>query len=279
MMSNHANWQKYLPAVQMALNLRIQECTGSSPFSIAFGRPFNGFEDFSKVKEPEDLEKAIAGHTERQRKLREIVYPALHARTKGHKHIQEKIFKNTHELVAKYNVGDQVWAIDHTRTSKWDPIYTGPYVVTQVHDNGRSYSVRDMTGEELKTRFAVSHLKLGSSDGVHPGRGKEKSENVRTETLMTEETEPPLKKQKKGKLKRKGKGDTDTYRVDYIVNDRVRNGKPEYLVKWHGYTAEENTWESEKNFYDVKVVKDYWAKKAKANKLRNEKAEANNKAS
>ena len=32
------------------------------------------------------------------------------------------------------------------------------------------------------------------------------------------------------------------YEVEKILDRRERRGKPKYLVRWKGYTAEENTW-------------------------------------
>jgi hypothetical protein len=56
------------------------------------------------------------------------------------------------------------------------------------------------------------------------------------------------------------------YRVDYIVSHQEKNGRVLYLVKWHGYDHNENTWEGESSFADVQVIKDYWAERAKARK-------------
>jgi len=257
MMSDHAHWQKYLPAVQMALNLRIQDRTGSSPFVVAHGRPFNGFRDFTAVKTAEDLEKLMAQHTERQTLIREVVYPALSDRTKGYKRAQEKTFKNTHKIVKPFEKGDQVWALDATRGSKWDPIYQGPYTITRVHNDGRSYSVKDLTGEELKTRFTTDKLKKGSSDVLHPGGGeKEKEEENAQESRANDDiTSKPRAEQPQET--------GGYYQVDDIVGHREREGNMEYLVKWHGYSHKDNTWEGAENFADMQAIKDYWAKQNK----------------
>ncbi|GAP88141.1 putative reverse transcriptase domain protein [Rosellinia necatrix] len=40
---------------------------------------------------------------------------------------------------------------------------------------------------------------------------------------------------------------TDEYEVEFILDTRKKNGTTEYLVKWKGYHARENTWEPAKN--------------------------------
>ena len=42
------------------------------------------------------------------------------------------------------------------------------------------------------------------------------------------------------------------YLVEKILQHRKRKGKMEYLVKWHGYSLDETTWEPLKNLAQVK---------------------------
>ena len=56
-----------------------------------------------------------------------------------------------------------------------------------------------------------------------------------------EEEEKPKKKKKKGKQKKKAEAE---YEVESIVSKRESDeGKVEYLVKWKGWNASDNTWE------------------------------------
>ena len=42
----------------------------------------------------------------------------------------------------------------------------------------------------------------------------------------------------------------DEYEVEAIVGRRNNGGRVEYLIKWKGYSDEENTWEPESNLND-----------------------------
>ena len=53
------------------------------------------------------------------------------------------------------------------------------------------------------------------------------------------------------------KGDLH-YKVDFICNSQLRQGKIIYLVHWKGYPREEETWESASNITNTKdVIKDF----------------------
>ena len=42
------------------------------------------------------------------------------------------------------------------------------------------------------------------------------------------------------------------YKVEEIVDSRIRYGKKEYLIKWVGYESCDNTWEKSKNLVNTK---------------------------
>lgn len=62
-------------------------------------------------------------------------------------------------------------------------------------------------------------------------------------------------------------GEENVYEVEKIVEDRVKNGKRQYLIKWVGYPESENTWENEDNILSSNLIKKYQDfKKIKNNK-------------
>jgi len=55
--------------------------------------------------------------------------------------------------------------------------------------------------------------------------------------------------------------------VEKILDFRKHEGQRQYLVQWHGYGPEENTWEPEHGLSQaVALLVDFWRKKAKADK-------------
>ena len=40
---------------------------------------------------------------------------------------------------------------------------------------------------------------------------------------------------------------TPEYKVEEVLDSRLKQGALEYLIKWSGYTEDHNTWESEAN--------------------------------
>jgi len=46
----------------------------------------------------------------------------------------------------------------------------------------------------------------------------------------------------------------EEFKVEKIINKRTIRGKEKFLVRWKGYTAEEDTWENRENFKNAKEL-------------------------
>ncbi|XP_076461466.1 uncharacterized protein LOC143293954 isoform X1 [Babylonia areolata] len=54
-----------------------------------------------------------------------------------------------------------------------------------------------------------------------------------------------------------GKG---VFAAEKILKKRIRRGKPEYLVKWKGWSPKYNTWEPENNILDTRLIDSFKAR-------------------
>jgi hypothetical protein len=92
----------------------------------------------------------------------------------------------------------------------------------------------------------------------HTKNGNYKLKNVLGESLEGSFTRERLKPVGDNKAH-------DFHRIDRILEDRVTNGKREFLVKWANQELGPPSWESADNFADTDIINKYLAKKNKPN--------------
>jgi hypothetical protein len=214
----YAAWNLWIPLVQLSVNESISQWTNSIPFSLMFGRKFNNFVDFSKIDGSTASsvpEKTIQSWNIFQ----ESVLPALNKRTEEVKEKQEnRLNQRRQSTVLK--PGTQVMLVDPVRTSKWDPMYEGPFEIMQQHRGG-AYSVKDSLGRKVPRRFTIDMMKFISEEEVNQEQH---------------------------------------YSVEAIRDHRIVSNQYEYLVKWKRYPEDENSWVKTKDFNNTLPIKKYWKK-------------------
>ena len=109
-------------------------------------------------------------------------------------------------------------AKDPTRRDKLEPLYEGPYQVVR-QTTGGAYILRDSTGAEIPRKFAPVALKPALSPGA--------------------DSDPVAE-------------------VAFIVDHDGASDDLEYLVRWAGYTADDDTWVKARDFKTMGAIRRYW---------------------
>jgi len=206
-------WPDWLGTAEFTYNNKVHAATKTLPFKANYGQdPKMGFEGRRKGKY-EAAEKFI----ERMRKIQEKAKAAL-----GKVQEEMKKFANRKRREEEeYRVGDLVllsikdlkWQMKGRRSEKLTEHFVGPYKVKEI--------ILSNTIE----------LELSKSIKIYP------VVNISRVQLY----KPQVEGQKKIPPKLVIIEREEEFKVEKILNKRTIRGKEKFLVRWKGYTAEENT--------------------------------------
>ena len=143
-----------------------------------------------------------------------------------------------------------VMAVDHTKSSKWDPVYEGPYEVVEQHRGG-AYTLKDLTGEIMSTKRTIDMLKVIPSLPMAVPSGEGESDNVNNSDSGVSVTNQ--------------RTEQNHFQVENILKHKLdkKTNNYVYFVKWLGFNEVENSWVNAEDFNDVNVIKKYWKSKRK----------------
>ena len=226
-------WLDWLRTAEFAYNNKIHTATKISPFKVNYGQdPRMGFEGRKKGK------YEVAGKfVERIKKIQKEAKAAL-----GKAQEEIKKFMNRRQREEEeYRVGDLVllsmknlkWKMKGRRSEKLTEHFVGPYKVKGIVSSN------------------TIELELPKSIKIHP------VVNVSRVWLY----KPQVEGQKKIPPKLLIIEGQKEFEVEEILNKRTIRGKEKFLVRWKGYTVEEDTWENRKNLENTKELVEEFERK------------------
>ena len=213
------NWAEWLATAEFAFNNKVYMATKSSPFQVNYERePRIGFDIRKKGKNEKAEEFA--------REMKEIHEEARVALVRSQEKMKRQADRSRKEA-EEYRVGDKVlistkdfsMELMKRATKKLTEKFIGPYVVRKIVSEN------------------VVELELPASLRIHPVVNVKRIVKYREQVEGQKKIPPPP-------IEIAGEKE---YEVEEILDRQERREKTKYLVKWKGYTVEENIWEGLEN--------------------------------
>jgi len=231
----HMHWPLYLSFVQLSYNDKIDELTGSTHYALMFGRKMNEFENFLNTKE-QDRKVNMNDWLKHQEEVLSLIYPQIVLRSKkiqdSYKEKLEKLRRNV--LTKDLPPGTQVMILDENYLKgkpkpNTEPKYIGKYTIVKREVNG-PYVIKDETGEVYHRKVPIEQMKV----------------------LFRSNNIPYMK------------DDEDVWEVEKLVDYRKKNKnrkEDEYLIRWKGWSSDDDTWEPRSHINDQNLIDKFWRKK------------------
>ena len=227
------HWHLHLPFVQYAYNNKVQSLTGSTPFSLMFGRQANAACNYELDEHGHLLDvKAWKKH---QEEVFALVFPAVSTRRGSEQHkVRARVDKLRRNLVNEdlpagtlITLKDPAYLLDPSKKPATAPTYAGTYTVVRRTAHG-PYIVNDEAGERVKRVIPLDQMKI----------------------IYRPEDKPEGADEVDG-------GDV-SYEIERIISHREEeDGSTSFLVKWKGWPVTEATWIDKSKFNETDMLTDY----------------------
>ena len=250
-----SSWSEVLPLAQLAMNDKVRHATNAAPFALLFNRALNEFQSYTNFKVEDITITDRKLWTEREQRLKELIFPAIAARADIVRQKANAEFMSSRTTVRTLPVGCIVYLRDpRLPRNKNTPAWDGPYTVADVLPN-RLYRLRDSVGGLYHRDVTRDMIKVKrtsdivipppistSSASVDPAR----ADGVISVPSAADPNEP-------------------AFYVDCLLDHRkVKTGdggfKIQYLCKWRDFSVPD--WIEEHNVEDLTLIRDYYLRRS-----------------
>ena len=174
-----------------------------------------------------------------------------------------KLYYDLKAQEPNYEIGDRVWVFTPKPTRglsrKLQHRWHGPYRVIQklspVHFCLRTCH----TNREVTTTVHTDRMKPFTDPDerpiLPPPQDDSSAPYLSIDDLPPDSfvPDPTTEESRPGPLG----DDPSVYSAERILRKRLRNGKPQYFVKWAGYPEREGTWEPEEHLHDPRLLQEF----------------------
>ena len=242
-------WPLHLPFVQFAYNDKLQSLTGSTAFSLMFGRQPNAARDYSLdplSDNPRDLE-AWKRH---QEDIVNLIYPSIAQRAlQQQAAYRKRLDQSRGKLVASTTtlskgtvvyIKDPKYLLNPGMKPSREGTYIGPYTVDSVSSAG-TYKLLDDTKVMLDRAVPLDQIKVVQLPATTASPSSSSSSSASAPVNGKDEA-----------------SDDNIYVVDKILGHREKQGRLQYHIMWKGYGLKDSTWEDEGQLNDTACVEKYY---------------------
>lgn len=247
---NQTGWVKALPMVRFHLMNTVNTSTGFSPFQLRMGRSPRLIPPLTPnvPVDPPDDEQASAAAAALIERLHLDVAEAQDNLLAAK--ISQAEFANRHRAAEDvFSIGEKVMlSTEHRRreyiqaksgrVAKFMPRFDGPFLITKANPSKSSYTL-ELPNEP--NRFPTFHASLlrrptPNDNDLFPSRQLDRPGPVITDAGEQE------------------------WLIDRILDERIRGKGHQYLVRWHGWGAEEDRWLPGRELTDTEAL-DVWLRR------------------
>jgi transposase InsO family protein len=227
------HWHLHLPFVQYAYNNKVQSLTGSTPFSLMFGREANSACNYELDEQGHLLD--VSNWKKHQEEVFALVFPAVSARRgREQNKVRARVDKLRRNLVnddlpagTLITLKDPAYLLDQSKKPATAPTYSGTYTIVRRTAHG-PYIVNDETGERVKRVIPLDQMKIIYKPEDKPDGADEVD------------------------------GADVSYEIERIISHKEgADGATLFLVKWKGWPVSEATWIDKSKFNETDMLTDY----------------------